>query len=445
MQVAYRAALVSIAVIFALLVFPKRGAAEASKQTLDAVRESVMSICQSPNGDGTYVNIEGEGEAGVSVQILKLVGSGAAKGKAKFSKEEWTGIRKVADQAAENKDYRACVRELTPKFLDKFSEIDLRTMSASLAWEGGIYSGPILDDRPDGRNGKFVFKSETQSSPKYVTTYTGNFVQGRREGEGTIVVTADGRTIVSLSGNFANNAFLSGSGRIKYDDRWNAFNLRVSANSSMTRIVGTYAGQLKNLEPGKSWVGFDFWRDFVADGDGELVGSYFRYDSLVDYQVTWKGGWKENAMVGTGRVTYPDGGYEEGLFYYRTLVEGKVVARSSKYYWAVELEPPIVYSGEIRNGVPQGAGSMSSDSLAFPIKLDGIFGNGKILNGFGYEPNCVGSKQDCSYGLKGEWRNGVFFQGTQTIPIEHNDRVVEVDTWEVKDGKSIKRTVERRP
>jgi hypothetical protein len=44
-------------------------------------------------------------------------------GEAEFTKEEWDGVQQVLkeQQSDENKDYRACARELTPKFLEKFS------------------------------------------------------------------------------------------------------------------------------------------------------------------------------------------------------------------------------------------------------------------------------------------------------------------------------------
>jgi WD40 repeat protein len=162
---------------------PSAFAAETPKATMDAIKESVMSLCQSPNGDGTYVNVQGEGDAGVSVQILKLIGSAEAKGKASFTKEEWSGIRKVADQASENKDYRACVRELTPKFLDKFIVGDTKKEKQSDATNSiEVNSGVIAV--------KYARLGNAEFEPTYWASWADK-VRVVKSGENKVVATLD--------------------------------------------------------------------------------------------------------------------------------------------------------------------------------------------------------------------------------------------------------------
>lgn len=89
---------------------------------LRTIQEVVQEICQAPNRRGEYVRIEGDGAAGFSIGIRKFVGVAGINANAKFTKEEWDGVRKVLDQNTENANYRDCVTKLTPMFLEKFTK-----------------------------------------------------------------------------------------------------------------------------------------------------------------------------------------------------------------------------------------------------------------------------------------------------------------------------------
>jgi hypothetical protein len=87
-----------------------------------AVVQAVKAVCTRPGTQGEQWSVSGDvkGDVGIQLRLLKVAGAG---GTLHFSKEEWSGIQRVlaAQQADDNKDYRQCVRELTPKFLDKVS------------------------------------------------------------------------------------------------------------------------------------------------------------------------------------------------------------------------------------------------------------------------------------------------------------------------------------
>lgn len=87
-------------------------AAESSAEIV----KNVKALCTQPavNGSNWTVNAEGNGQVGG--KILKLPG---VSGTIKFNRKEWSGIQGVLDQAADNKDYRACAIKLTPIFLGK--------------------------------------------------------------------------------------------------------------------------------------------------------------------------------------------------------------------------------------------------------------------------------------------------------------------------------------
>jgi hypothetical protein len=321
----------------------------------------------------------------------------------------------------------------------------------NLAWNGGLYSGPIVDGKPNGKDGTLIYQTDANSVWVYHWKYQGSFVDGKRSGQGKLSITVqrdeladDMKTVVVLGsvnilleGDFDDNRFLKGSGSIPYD-KFNSFDLWTSKGSGNI-AYGTYTGDLISKNPNDAWAVGSIWEDIVPDGTGEFVGSLLKEGKAEDYQMSWKGGWKEGALLGNGRVTYPDGGYEEGLFHYRELVEGKVIAKSSLYYWGVTLLPPVVYSGLIRNGVPNGEGEMSSDDFKLDVRLKGTFVDGNIYNGYGYKPMCA-EQHGCGYGSSGEWRNGELFTGHESIPSEIGNGRVEVDEYEMKDGKMIKHT-----
>ena len=297
-------------------------------------------------------------------------------------------------------------------------------------WQDGTYSGPVTQGKPNGPDGIL----NVHDGRGFTWTYRGNFMRGVRDGEGKITISLNDGERITLTGHFENNTFMSGRGQIEYRKPY-AFELRTSESGNYL-VYGTYDGEVINKNPESHRADGFFWRNLIAEGQGTLTGQIENTDPTKMYTLIWAGIWKHNGFVGVGVVTYPDGGYEEGLFHYWTLVEGKVVSKSSHYRWGVRLTPPIVYSGGIRNGRPQGEGSMSSDDLSsFPVKLVGTFNDGEIVTGNGYRPSCS-KKGGCTYGAVGEFRNGDLFTGHETVPVEGNDGFVILE-YEMKEGKVL--------
>jgi hypothetical protein len=88
----------------------------SAAETSAEIAKNVKALCTQPavNGSNWTVNAEGKGQVGG--KLLKLPG---VSGIIKFSRKEWSGIQGVLDQAADNKDYRACTIKLTPIFVGK--------------------------------------------------------------------------------------------------------------------------------------------------------------------------------------------------------------------------------------------------------------------------------------------------------------------------------------
>lgn len=88
---------------------------------MGAITKNVRAVCQSPSKQGQHWLVKAKGDGGATIG-LKLMSNLSAKGEAEFTKEEWEGVQQVLkeQQLDENKDYRACARALTPRFLEKF-------------------------------------------------------------------------------------------------------------------------------------------------------------------------------------------------------------------------------------------------------------------------------------------------------------------------------------
>lgn len=101
------------------LVFPITAQTQETK-LMDAITENIRKVCQAPSDQGKYwsVDVSGEGKANVAMKLANFGMTGTAQ----FSEEEWKGVQKVLKehQLDDNKSYRLCVQELTPKFLEKF-------------------------------------------------------------------------------------------------------------------------------------------------------------------------------------------------------------------------------------------------------------------------------------------------------------------------------------
>lgn len=80
---------------------------------------NIRSVCMAPDQKGKYWNIVSEGDAKIKIGLL---GTNASIG-GDISAGEWDGIQKVLkeQQAADNEDYRDCVRAITPIFLKNFT------------------------------------------------------------------------------------------------------------------------------------------------------------------------------------------------------------------------------------------------------------------------------------------------------------------------------------
>ncbi|AEX22254.1 hypothetical protein [Vibrio sp. EJY3] len=106
--------------LIAYLLFFTFSVNALNKEDMSAVESTVKNLCQISDG-GTSESIQVGGEGDVKVRVGAL-GLGSVKGSVDFTKREWNGVQQVLreHQAQDSKDYRACVRSLTPIFLEKY-------------------------------------------------------------------------------------------------------------------------------------------------------------------------------------------------------------------------------------------------------------------------------------------------------------------------------------
>ena len=81
---------------------------------LDELTEKVRTLCRGDEESGQIL----ENDSHRTVEI------GDSRDTINFSSSEWRGVQQVLreHQEADNRDYRACVRELTPLFLEAAQE-----------------------------------------------------------------------------------------------------------------------------------------------------------------------------------------------------------------------------------------------------------------------------------------------------------------------------------
>jgi hypothetical protein len=95
---------------------------EITNEMLRNVTIAVKEMCHIPDKQGEHYRVDVTGEGGA---VVKLVG---IKGKARFSKEEWNGIREVLpkDMPHDRESMRRCSLKLTPIIMDKFTQTSSR-------------------------------------------------------------------------------------------------------------------------------------------------------------------------------------------------------------------------------------------------------------------------------------------------------------------------------
>ena len=90
----------------------------ANEGLMKRITENIVRVCDKPEDAGKYwdMKVKGNGEA----EIKLILGEIGLTGGAEFSKGEWQGIRTTIEN---NRDYRDCVKQLTPIFLEKFISV----------------------------------------------------------------------------------------------------------------------------------------------------------------------------------------------------------------------------------------------------------------------------------------------------------------------------------
>jgi len=88
----------------------------ADKEPIDLVTENLTWLCDKPSLAGSRwdIKVTGDGDAGLRIKALPKIGVG---GEVEFKREEWDGIKNTVENSA---NYRDCVRDLLPVFLERF-------------------------------------------------------------------------------------------------------------------------------------------------------------------------------------------------------------------------------------------------------------------------------------------------------------------------------------
>ncbi len=102
--------------IICVYSFTSHASTEASN--IELITENIMKVCDKPENAGSYwdIKVKGDGEADIKLKLANI----GLTGEVGFSKTEWDGIQKTVE---DNKNYRDCVKILSPIFIDKFNSL----------------------------------------------------------------------------------------------------------------------------------------------------------------------------------------------------------------------------------------------------------------------------------------------------------------------------------
>lgn len=92
----------------------------AFADSMQDITKNIRSVCAAPDQKGKYWNVDASGDTKIKIKFL-----GTKAGlSSEISSGEWEGIQRVLkeQQADEHKNYRDCVKSLTPIFLKNFTE-----------------------------------------------------------------------------------------------------------------------------------------------------------------------------------------------------------------------------------------------------------------------------------------------------------------------------------
>nr|VFK28114.1 MAG: hypothetical protein BECKMB1821G_GA0114241_103313 [Candidatus Kentron sp. MB]VFK32921.1 MAG: hypothetical protein BECKMB1821I_GA0114274_103812 [Candidatus Kentron sp. MB] len=107
----------------------------AKNNNIAVITNSITKVCDKPENAGSYwdIRVKSDGDAAIKFKSVDL----DAVGEVDFSKVEWDGIRKTIE---DSKDYRACARELTPLFIERFKPVieEQKTKKSSKRTLGGV-------------------------------------------------------------------------------------------------------------------------------------------------------------------------------------------------------------------------------------------------------------------------------------------------------------------
>ncbi|VAX04715.1 hypothetical protein MNBD_GAMMA20-877 [hydrothermal vent metagenome] len=90
----------------------------ANESIMKNITDNIVKVCDKPEDAGKYWDMKVKGDGAAELK-LKLAEFGITGG-AEFSKGEWQGVRTTIEN---NKNYRDCVKQLTPIFIEKFTPI----------------------------------------------------------------------------------------------------------------------------------------------------------------------------------------------------------------------------------------------------------------------------------------------------------------------------------
>lgn len=120
-------------ILFCLVALSIAGSTQAmTEEEIKIVKESVLELCRGGSLQGKTSSVSVKGDGAVTIVIFKKLVEAGLNGKAEFSEKEWIGIQPLLPEKFDSKAYTECVKELTPKFLDKFSSASIYLKSVNI-------------------------------------------------------------------------------------------------------------------------------------------------------------------------------------------------------------------------------------------------------------------------------------------------------------------------